>query len=79
MNVDLHCHSTISDGALTPRDLVRRAAEKGVDALALTDHDNLDGLDEARAAADCAIRRATTHSALAPGRDACAACRIPRD
>ena len=51
MNVDLHCHSTISDGVLAPGDLVRRAAEKGVDALALTDHDNLGGLDEARAAA----------------------------
>ena len=57
MNIDLHCHSTRSDGALAPRDLVRRAAEKGVDALALTDHDNLGGLDEARAAArEFAIR-----------------------
>lgn len=51
MNVDLHCHSTVSDGVLAPRELVRRAAEKGVDALALTDHDHLGGLDEARAAA----------------------------
>lgn len=57
MNIDLHCHSTISDGALAPRDLVRRAAEKGVDVLALTDHDHLGGLDEARnAARECAIR-----------------------
>ena len=52
MNIDLHCHSTMSDGALAPRSLVLRAAEKGVDVLALTDHDNLGGLDEARAAAD---------------------------
>lgn len=57
MNIDLHSHSTVSDGALTPRDLVRRAAGKGVDVLALTDHDSLGGLDEARAAAhECAIR-----------------------
>ena len=51
MNVDLHCHSTISDGALSPAELVRRAAGKGVDVLALTDHDHLGGLDQARAAA----------------------------
>ena len=56
MNIDLHSHSTVSDGALTPRDLVRRAAGKGVEVLALTDHDSLGGLDEARAAAhECAI------------------------
>lgn len=51
MNIDLHCHSTVSDGALAPRNLVRRAAEQGVDVLALTDHDHLGGLEEARAAA----------------------------
>ncbi|MBI3371123.1 MAG: PHP domain-containing protein [Betaproteobacteria bacterium] len=51
MNVDLHCHSTMSDGALSPAELVRRAARSGVDVLALTDHDHLGGLDEARAAA----------------------------
>ena len=45
MNIDLHCHSTVSDGALAPRNLVRRAAEQGVDVLALTDHDHLGGLD----------------------------------
>lgn len=48
---DLHCHSTISDGTLTPTELVQRAAERGVKVLALTDHDNVGGLDEARAAA----------------------------
>lgn len=47
-NVDLHCHSTFSDGELRPRELVRRAAKNGVEVLALTDHDNLGGLDEAR-------------------------------
>lgn len=44
---DLHCHSTASDGALPPADLVRRAREQNVDVLALTDHDVTDGLAEA--------------------------------
>lgn len=51
MKVDLHCHSTASDGALTPAEVVARAAGQGVRLLALTDHDTLEGLDEARAAA----------------------------
>jgi 3',5'-nucleoside bisphosphate phosphatase len=49
---DLHCHSTCSDGLLSPGDVVRRAAKRGVDVLALTDHDEVCGLAEARAAAD---------------------------
>ncbi len=48
MLADLHCHSLCSDGQLSPSDLVDRAAEQGVTMLALTDHDTLDGLDEAR-------------------------------
>lgn len=48
---DLHCHSTASDGALSPTALVLRAAERGVTALALTDHDTVAGLTEAQAAA----------------------------
>jgi predicted metal-dependent phosphoesterase TrpH len=48
---DLHCHSTRSDGLLSPADVVRRAAARGVEVLALTDHDETAGLDEARAAA----------------------------
>jgi predicted metal-dependent phosphoesterase TrpH len=48
---DLHCHSTCSDGLLAPREVVRRAAARGVDVLALTDHDELDGLAEASEAA----------------------------
>lgn len=48
---DLHTHSTASDGTLTPRALVERAAERGVPVLALTDHDTLDGLAEAASAA----------------------------
>ncbi|MET0101516.1 MAG: PHP domain-containing protein [Sedimenticola sp.] len=49
--VDLHSHSTASDGTLTPSELVERAADKGVDVLALTDHDTTEGLEEAEAAA----------------------------
>lgn len=48
LRYDLHCHSTASDGALSPRDLVSRAFEQGVNVLALTDHDTVDGLGEAR-------------------------------
>lgn len=56
-NLDLHCHSTASDGVLTPAALVRRAAANGVGVLALTDHDELTGLAEAAAAArECGIR-----------------------
>ncbi len=51
LDYDLHCHSTVSDGTLSPSDLVAHAASRGVKVLALTDHDDLDGLDEARAAA----------------------------
>ena len=52
MRYDLHCHSTRSDGLLSPTEVVRRAAARGVDVLALTDHDETAGLDEARAAAE---------------------------
>ncbi len=45
--VDLHVHSTKSDGSLSPSQLVDLAGEKGLDAFALTDHDTIDGLDEA--------------------------------
>lgn len=48
---DLHCHSTASDGALSPTDVVRRAQQQGVTALALTDHDTTAGLDQAEDAA----------------------------
>ncbi len=46
-NADLHCHSHCSDGWLSPAEVVRRAFDNGVDLLALTDHDTLDGLPEA--------------------------------
>ncbi len=52
MNVDLHCHSTASDGLLRPEDLVARAAANGVEMLALTDHDDVSGLARARAEAE---------------------------
>lgn len=53
INADLHCHSVVSDGTLTPTDLVERAHLKGVDLFALTDHDEVAGLAPAaeRAAA----------------------------
>src|SRR5205823_1162393 len=48
---DLHSHTTSSDGLLAPAALVARAIERGVDVLALTDHDDTGGIDEAQAAA----------------------------
>lgn len=46
--IDLHSHSTASDGTYTPSDLVDYAHEKGLSALALTDHDTIDGLKDAK-------------------------------
>ena len=51
IHLDLHSHSTYSDGTLTPDELVARAAQRGVAVLALTDHDATDGLAAAHAAA----------------------------
>lgn len=51
---DLHCHSTHSDGLLTPAAVAQRAAQRGVDVWALTDHDEVSGVAEARAAAEAA-------------------------
>ncbi len=45
--IELHSHTTCSDGRLTPSELVKFAAEKGVRALAITDHDTMAGWDEA--------------------------------
>jgi 3',5'-nucleoside bisphosphate phosphatase len=50
--IDLHCHSTVSDGLLAPADLMAHAAAHGVKVLALTDHDDVAGLAEARVAAE---------------------------
>jgi 3',5'-nucleoside bisphosphate phosphatase len=51
LNADLHCHSVVSDGTLTPEALAARAAANGVELWSLTDHDEVGGQDEAAAAA----------------------------
>lgn len=56
INADLHCHSTASDGDLSPASVVARAVEQGVEILAITDHDNCDGFNEASSAADGRIK-----------------------
>lgn len=50
--IDLHTHSTASDGTLRPRELVALGHKAGLQALALTDHDTLEGLEEALAAGE---------------------------
>lgn len=50
-NADLHCHSTVSDGTLSPEDLAARASGNGVQLWALTDHDEISGQHRAAAAA----------------------------
>jgi predicted metal-dependent phosphoesterase TrpH len=49
MRIDLHTHSSVSDGTDRPAELVRKARAVGLDVVALTDHDTFDGLDEAAA------------------------------
>jgi predicted metal-dependent phosphoesterase TrpH len=51
MRIDLHTHSTVSDGTLTPTGVIGAAAQAGLDVVALTDHDNLAGWPEAEQAA----------------------------
>ncbi|HXD43088.1 MAG TPA: 3',5'-nucleoside bisphosphate phosphatase [Ramlibacter sp.] len=51
LNADLHCHSVVSDGTLTPEELAARAAANGVELWSLTDHDELGGQQRAIAAA----------------------------
>lgn len=51
LNADLHCHSVVSDGTLTPEELAARAAANGVQLWSLTDHDEIGGQARARAAA----------------------------
>lgn len=51
MNADLHCHSVVSDGTLTPEDLALRAHQNGVHLWSLTDHDVLGGQERAQQAA----------------------------
>lgn len=52
LNADLHCHSTISDGTLTPEAVAQRAHANGVELWALTDHDEVGGQHRARQAAN---------------------------
>jgi predicted metal-dependent phosphoesterase TrpH len=47
MSIDLHTHSTSSDGTMTPAELVKYAHKKGLAAIAITDHDTIDGIAEA--------------------------------
>ncbi|WP_272698667.1 PHP domain-containing protein [Desulfovibrio sp. Fe33] len=47
MSIDLHTHTTASDGTLTPTELIRLAADSGLDAIAVTDHDTFQGVAEA--------------------------------
>ncbi len=51
LNADLHCHSNVSDGVMAPAELAARAKANGVDYWALTDHDEVGGIADARAAA----------------------------
>lgn len=56
MHADLHTHTTASDGRLSPADVVAGAAEAGVDLLAITDHDTLDGVAAVAAAMPAGLR-----------------------
>jgi len=51
MRIDLHSHSSVSDGLDSPAELVRKMKDAGIEALGLTDHDTLQGLPAARAEA----------------------------
>lgn len=71
VTVDLHMHSTASDGTLPPAEVVRRAASVGLGGIALTDHDTAAGIEEARAEAEghgLAFLRGAELSANEPGR-----------
>ncbi len=52
---DLHAHTNRSDGTLSPTEVVHLAVERGLDGIAITDHDTVDGLDEAALAAEGSI------------------------
>ncbi|MGH8868407.1 MAG: PHP domain-containing protein [Actinomycetes bacterium] len=92
MRIDLHSHSTASDGTEPPAEVVRRAAEAGLDVLALTDHDTTAGLEEAAASLppgltlvpgieiSCAYEGISLHllAYLADGRDAALAGALER-
>ena len=50
-SIDLHCHTTASDGALAPAELLQRASERGIETLAITDHDTLAGYRDVKSLA----------------------------
>src|SRR6056297_757904 len=52
MKIDLHMHSTYSDGTLSPEELVKKSAERGLEVISLTDHDTTAGIAEAAKAAE---------------------------
>jgi 3',5'-nucleoside bisphosphate phosphatase len=52
MKVDLHTHTTASDGIDPPEQVVNRAFERGIHTIAITDHDTTDGIEEALKAAE---------------------------
>lgn len=72
--IDLHVHSTFSDGTVTPSELVTLAASRGLSAFALTDHDTARGIPEAQAAA-LALREQGTDIHIIPGVEISAAFR----
>lgn len=51
-NIDLHCHSTVSDGALSPEQLIQLASENGIEVLAVSDHDTLNGYRQCKPLAE---------------------------
>ena len=68
LNCDFHTHSTASDGKFPPAEVVKKAYERGVKYLALTDHDTLSGIEEAKKAAEkyqlnfiAGVELSTTH------------------
>lgn len=67
MRIDLHCHSSVSDGTRPPAEMMRRARAAGLDVIALTDHDTQAGHDEARRALPAGL-------ALVPGMEL--SCRL---
>ena len=68
MTVDFHCHSTASDGTFAPRDIAAMATRGGYAAIALTDHDNCDGIAEFLGAEAEGVRRiAGVELSIEPG------------
>ncbi|MEO0947627.1 MAG: PHP domain-containing protein, partial [Cyanobacteria bacterium J06641_5] len=72
--LELHCHTTFSDGTLTPTELVGAAAAAGVRALAITDHDTLGGWSEAQAAATALKADRAVELEIVPGVELSTVC-----